>query len=136
MTPDSRLVLSFEQRSRSRLRAQLEDNRDVAVALKRGSRLFPGDILESDSGEHIVVVAAKEKVSEVQSTDHLSLARICYHLGNRHVALQIGEGFLRYLNDHVLDDMVERLGLKVIVKDDVFEPESGAYGEHAHVHSH
>ena len=130
------LILDFEQRSRSRLRANLDDDREVAVNLARGSQLLPGDVLESECGEQVTVVAALEKVSEAQCADGLLLARASYHLGNRHVALQIESGFLRYLHDHVLDGMLRQLGLEVVVKQAPFEPESGAYGSHAHIHGH
>ena len=70
-----------------------------------------------------------------------ALARAAYHLGNRHVALQIGPGWLRYCHDHVLDDMLRGLGLTVTVEQAPFEPEAGAYhadadGAHSHGHSH
>ena len=68
--------------------------------------------------------------------DPWSLARAAYHLGNRHVALQVGSGWLRYLHDHVLDDMVRGLGFEVVVEEAPFEPEAGAYGGHGHSHSH
>ena len=65
------------------------------------------------------------------------MARACYHLGNRHVALQIGEGWVRYQHDHVFDAMVTGLGLNVIVEQAPFEPEAGAYSQgHAHHHDH
>jgi urease accessory protein len=74
------------------------------------------------------VEAASERVSTVRSDDPLRLSRACYHLGNRHVALQIEPGRLRYLHDRVLDDMVRSLGLEVDTEDAPFEPEPGAYG--------
>lgn len=128
------LTLSYEQRSRSRLRARLSDNREVAVTLERGNQLLPGDVLESECGERVKIVAALENVSEVSCADTLLLAKASYHLGNRHVALQIESGFLRYMHDHVLDDMIRQLGLEVTTKQATFQPESGAYGNSAHAH--
>lgn len=130
------LTLDFEQRSRSRLRATLDDGREVAITLQRGAQLLPGDALQADSGEVVRVNAADETVSVVNCNDAHLLARACYHLGNRHVALQIAPGQIRYLHDHVLDDMLALLGLLVEVKRVTFEPESGAYGAHAHIHDH
>jgi urease accessory protein len=75
----------------------------------------------------IEIDAASETVSTVRSADHRWLARAAYHLGNRHVALQIGEGWLRYSHDHVLDQMLHGLGLAVTVEQASFEPEAGAY---------
>ncbi len=131
---DISLTLNFDARSKSRMRATLDDGNDVAIILPRGNRLRPGDLLGSVDGLVVVVKAAAEEVSMVKTDDQLLLARACYHLGNRHVALQILPSELRYLHDHVLDDMVRKLGLEVTVTDLPFEPEAGAYGDHAHVH--
>lgn len=128
------LTLNFDQRSKSRLRARLDDQTEVAIVLDRGMQLLPGDLLEAASGEIVRVRAANEPVSVVHSDDPLLLARACYHLGNRHVALQISATELRYLHDHVLDEMLALLGLQVTFKQTRFEPESGAYGAHAHIH--
>jgi urease accessory protein len=78
------------------------------------------------------IVAAPEPVSAVRTGDALRFARACYHHGNRHVALQIEQGELRYLADHVLDEMVRGLGLAVEHTERPFEPESGAYSGHGH----
>jgi urease accessory protein len=80
----------------------------------------------------IEIVAAREVVSVVTSNDPLQLARAAYHLGNRHVSVQIGPGWLRYQHDHVLDDMVRGLGLPVRQDTLPFEPEAGAYAGHSH----
>jgi urease accessory protein len=104
--------------------------------LPRGRLLRGGDHLRADSGLVIRVVAAPEHVSTAFTKDPMLLARVCYHLGNRHVALQIGDTWLRYLHDHVLDDMVEALGLKVFAEAAPFEPEAGAYDSAGHTHAH
>ena len=136
---DARLLLPFELRSRSRFRAQLVGGEEVGVMLARGQILRGGDLLLADDGRVIEVAAADETVSTVHSTEPRSLARAAYHLGNRHVALQIGDGWLRYGHDHVLDDMVRGLGIAVTVEQAPFEPEAGAYhadAERSHGHSH
>ena len=130
------LTLTFDQRARSRLRTALDDGRVAAVILDRGAQLLPGDILLAESGEVVQVQAALESLSIVRSEDTLLLARACYHLGNRHVALQVEVNELRYQHDHVLDEMIRLLGLEVEVRPAPFEPESGAYGAHAHIHGH
>jgi urease accessory protein len=140
-TADARLVLPFELRSRSRFRARLVGGEDVGVILGRGQILRGGDLLLSPDGRVIEVVAAAESVSTVHSADARALARAAYHLGNRHVALQIGVGWLRYSHDHVLDEMLHGLGLTVAVEQAPFEPEAGAYhadgaSGHAREHSH
>lgn len=139
-TADLDLVLPFQLRTKSRLRTALASGEEVGLFLERGSVLRDGDLLRADDGRVIRVVAAPETVSTVTSDDALALTRAAYHLGNRHVALQIGQGWLRYQHDHVLDDMVRGLGLDVRVEEAPFEPEAGAYGGHSilsgHSHSH
>lgn len=125
------LTLSFEQRQRSRLRVSLDDGRPAALMLPRGTVLRDGHCLRADDGSLVRIAAAEEEVSTVQCPDPHRLARACYHLGNRHVALQIGSGWLRYLRDHVLDGLVRELGLHPESGLAPFEPEAGAYA-HGH----
>ena len=134
--PQGLLILPFELRQKSRLKTTLQDGREVGLMLNRGELLRSGDCLRAEDGSIIKVEAAPETVSTALHEDKLVLARACYHLGNRHVALQIGDGWLRYLHDHVLDDMVKGLGLEVKVEEAPFEPEGGAYGGHSHSHGH
>jgi urease accessory protein len=133
--PDARLTLPFELRSKSRLRTRISTGEEAGLVLDRGTVLRGGDLLLADDGRVIEVVAANEAVSTVRAPDPWSLARAAYHLGNRHVALEVGSGWVRYLHDHVLDDMVRGLGFDVTIEDAPFEPEAGAYGGHQHSHS-
>lgn len=136
---DESMTLPFELRKKSRLRAILDSGAEAAVMLERGRILRSGDLLRASNGAIVEVRAAAEAVSTVRSRNILSLMRGAYHLGNRHVPLQVGDGFLRYQRDHVLDDMVRRLGLEVTAEMAPFEPESGAYGGgqgHSDGHSH
>lgn len=128
------LCLPFELRQRSRLRARLEDGRDVGLFLMRGSVLRDGDCLRAEDDTVIAVRAALQRVSTAYAETPLVLARACYHLGNRHVPLQIGLNWVRYECDHVLDEMVLGLGLAVACELAPFEPESGAYDGVRHVH--
>lgn len=131
------LVLPFELRQKSRLRARLASGLEVGLFLERGIVLRGGDLLLADDGTVVEVVAALETVSTVRDSEATRLARAGYHLGNRHVPVEIGSGWLRYGHDHVLDDMVRGLGLSVVVEQAPFEPEGGAYGHpHGHAHSH
>ena len=93
-------------------------------------------MLETEEGETFVVRAADEELSVAHAADPLLLTRVAYHLGNRHVALQIEPGRVSYLHDHVLDDMARRLGAAVSFRHAPFNPEAGAYGGHAGAHSH
>jgi len=134
--PVTTLTLPLEKRIRSRLRVTLDDGRAAGVFLERGQVLRDGDLLAGTDGLIVRVRAAAEAVSEVCCNDPLLLARACYHLGNRHVALQIGAGLLRYQHDHVLDEMLRGLGLRPVLREAPFEPEQGAYGGSAHGHAH
>ena len=126
------LTLPLEQRVKARQRVTLDDGREAGLFLERGETLRDGDCLASEHGERVRIIAAAEPVSTVYADNPLLLARACYHLGNRHVALQIADGWVRYQPDHVLDDMVRRLGLRVEQEQTPFEPEAGAYGHHHH----
>jgi urease accessory protein len=133
--PALQLILPFDQRAKSRLRTQLSSGEEAALLLERGTVLRGGDKLQTEDGRLVQVVAAPETVSTVTAEQAAMLARAAYHLGNRHVALQIGPGWLRYLHDHVLDDMVRGLGFQVITETAPFEPEAGAYGNGHQHHS-
>lgn len=129
------LVLPFEQRQKARQRVRLVSGAEIGIHLPRGTVLRGGDLLRCENGGMVRVVAAREPVSTVWSRDLRQLAQVAYHLGNRHVALEIGAGWVRYLEDYVLDDMVRQLGLTVIHEREPFEPEAGAYGAHSHAHA-
>lgn len=134
--PVTTLTLPLEKRIRSRLRVTLDDGSEAGVFLQRGQVLHEGDLLGSADGLIVQVRAAAEPVSEVRCDDPLLLARACYHLGNRHMPVQIGKGLLRYGHDHVLDDMLRGLGLQPTFVQAPFEPEPGAYGGSVQGHSH
>ena len=129
------LTLDFQSRQRSRLRTRLDDGREAAILLERGQVLRGGERLRANTGEVVLITAAAETLSEVRSEDARELARAAYHLGNRHIAVQVGASWLRYAHDHVLDDMLRGLGLLVGTLEAGFEPEAGAYaGAHTHTH--
>jgi len=140
-TAEGQVTLPIEQRVRSRLRVKLDDGRDAGLFLPRGTLLRGGDRLGSDDGKIVAVVAADETVTTVRCDDITLLTRAAYHLGNRHIPLQVEHGWLRYQHDHVLDDMLRQLGLTLVVEQAPFEPEAGAYqqaanGHHHHSHDH
>lgn len=130
------LTLSFERRARSRQRVTLDDGSVALLALPRGTRLRDGDRIADAAGFGVRIHAAPEPLSTAASADPATLLRAAYHLGNRHIAVQIGPGWLRYLHDHVLDAMLRAQGLEVGFAELPFEPEAGAYGpapgDHAH----
>lgn len=134
------VVLDYAQRQKHRFLAKLDGGEELAVHLPRGSVLADGDVLETEDGGGVLVRAADEDVSTAETSDVLLLTRVAYHLGNRHVALQIEPGRVSYLHDHVLDDLARRLGATVGFRRAPFFPEAGAYGhgggEHQHDHDH
>ena len=126
--PYGELVLPFDLRIRSRLRTRLASGEEAVLRTERGSVLRGGECLKSEDGRVVRVSAAAEKVLHITCADQFELTRAAYHLGNRHVAVEIGDGYLRIAADHVLGEMLLGLGAKVEDLDAPFEPESGAYG--------
>ena len=129
---DLELVMPFELRQKSRLRARLASGEEVGVFLQRGEVLRGGDYLQADDGRTIKVISQPEKVLHITCNSAQALATVAYHLGNRHVPLQVGEGWLRIADDHVLRTMLQGLGARVETREVAFEPEAGAYGGHQH----
>ena len=127
-----RLELPFESRHKSRLKAKLASGEEVAVLLPRGEILRGGDLVTASDGRVIEIIAVPEKVLHIESA---SLAKVAYHLGNRHVPVEVGEAHLRIAEDHVLEEMLRKLGATVSHVEAPFEPEAGAYaGGHQHQH--
>jgi len=133
---DETLTLPYELRQKSRLKATLDNGEDIGLMLPRGTILRGGDAIKAEDGTVIMIKAAEETVSIADINDATLFARACYHLGNRHVPLQISDNSIRYLHDHVLDDMLAGLGITTTCKQAIFEPEAGAYGGGHHHHSH
>jgi len=126
--------LVFAERERSRYRATTASGAEIGWFLPRGSVLCDGDALLCEDQRVILIRAARETLTEASTDDPLLLARAAYHLGNRHVTLQVLPGTLRFPRDHVLEAMLEGLGLSVHTVDDAFHPEAGAYAVHGHHH--
>jgi urease accessory protein len=125
---DASLALTYEMRQRTRLRTLLADGEEVALLLERGNVLRGGDCLRADDGRVLQVAAADEDLLEVCGDGAAATARIAYHLGNRHCAVEIGDGWLRFAADAVLADMVRGLGAEPRPVRAPFEPERGDYG--------
>jgi urease accessory protein len=130
------VCLPFDLRSRSRLRAMLSTGEDVAIVLPRGSVMKNGAIVATADRMLVVqVIAAPEELLEVQADDAFGLLRAAYHLGNRHVQLQVLPDCLRLPYDYVLAEMVVKMGAKATKIIAPFDPEPGAYSAGGH-HSH
>ncbi|WP_110648918.1 urease accessory protein UreE [Salinicola peritrichatus] len=135
------VTLPFELRMRGRLKATSDAGRELGLFLDRGPVLRHGALLRAESGEVVEVRAASEPVVTARVQGGLALARLCYHLGNRHVQLAIGgdnhEGWVRFPPDHVLEALAIRLGAAIERHLAPFDPEPGAYAEgHGHHHGY
>ncbi len=135
--------LDWDTRSKSRFDAHDSAGRHIAVFLPRGSVLRGGDVLVAADGSLIRVEAAPQAVLQVRACaahgTPIDLLRAAYHLGNRHVQLEVQPDLLQFEPDPVLRDMLRRLHLIVTEAHAPFEPEAGAYGEgggHRHDHAH
>jgi urease accessory protein len=128
------LALTAEERTRSRHRFETEDGQTVFLRLPRGTVLRDKDILQSETGSTLIRVIAKpEPVLNITAFAPLNLLRAAYHLGNRHVPLEITAIYLRLSPDPVLRTMLEQMGMEVEEAVLPFQPEIGAYGNN-HVH--
>jgi urease accessory protein len=128
-----RAHLPYESRSKSRLLLRLDNGEQAALVVERGRLLRNGELVALADGRMVEIVASDEPLLEAASDDPLLIAKAAYHLGNRHVAVQLLEHALRFPEDHVLADLVAGLGLTVRPLLAPFEPEGGAYG-HSHAH--
>ncbi len=138
--PIDRLLLTAEDRVRSRHPFITEGGRDVYVQLKRGTQLQGGDRLQAEDQSLIVEIVAKpEQVMAVTTKHGLDLLEAAYHLGNRHVPLEINTTHLYLLPDPVLREMLHQRGLEVVEVVRPFKPQAGAYespSQHSHDHHH
>lgn len=135
------VALAYDERKRSRLKVTLASGSEAGIFLERGDHLHGGDKLAAENGSAVVeILAAPEKLIEAIANTPLLFARAAYHLGNRHVPVQIlptaDGGTLRFQTDHVLAEMVKGLGCTVHETEAPFQPESGAYGAHGGHHHH
>ena len=129
------LPLPYEYRQKARFRTKLADGTEAGWFLEHDGRpLRGGDCLLAEDGRVVRIVAKPEDVLHVTAANAVELIRAAYHLGNRHVQLQVGDGWLRLLDDYVLADMLAQLGVNAEKIVAPFEPEAGAYGG-GHHHS-
>jgi len=134
------ILLDWDVRQKSRFDATDSSGRALGVFLPRGTVVRGGDVLVAEDGSLVAVQAAPQPVMVVTAcTEHGSpfdLTRAAYHLGNRHVPLELQRDHLKLEPDHVLADMLRQMHLDVASADAPFEPESGAYAPSGHPHSH
>ena len=135
------LTLPYAQRVLGRLKAESDAGQALGLFLDRGPVLRDGEGLRAEGGEVVRIRAAVEPVVTARIAAGLPLARLAYHLGNRHVQLALGEdgqgGYVRFPPDHVLEALAERLGAHLAHHQAPFDPEPGAYSHTAsHAHAH
>ena len=136
------LTLDWDLRQKSRFDAEDSQGRRVGVFLPRGTVVRGGDVLLTHDGSMLKVLAAPQAVLRItHCSEHGSpfdLIRAAYHLGNRHVPIELQPDHLKIEPDHVLAEMLRQMHLVVNAVREPFEPESGAYasGGHAHGHAH
>jgi len=137
------LTLDWDLRQKSRFDCEDSEGRRVGVFLPRGTLLRGGDMLVTLDGSLLRVVAAPQSLLRIthcpEQGSPFDLLRAAYHLGNRHVPIELQPDQLKIEPDHVLADMLVQMGLLVAAVEEAFEPEAGAYGEHAtmgHSHGH
>ena len=134
------VVLDWDTRQKSRFQARDSEGRELGVFLPRGSVVRGGDVLVAEDGSLIRVQAAAQPLLRITACgEHGSpfdLTRAAYHLGNRHVAIELQPDHLKIEPDHVLADMLRAMHLTVQAVEEGFEPEGGAYAAQGHDHGH
>src|SRR3984885_14630226 len=133
------VVLDYDDRHRRRVSMKGTRGLLFLLDLPDAAALRGGDALTLEDGRLVEVVAAPELLLEIRGTDPLHLARVAWHLGNRHVPTQLMAKSLRIRRDHVLEEMLRGLGTRVIEIEAPFDPEGGAYmaaAEHDHHDTH
>ena len=134
------ITLDWDVRQKSRFESTDSAGRQVGIFLQRGQVVRGGDVLVGEDGSLLKVLAAPQAVLRItHCSEHgtpFDLTRAAYHLGNRHVPIELQADHLKIEPDHVLADMLRAMHLIVHEVQDSFEPENGAYGEHGGGHHH
>ena len=137
--PADRVELDHDDRHRRRMAMTGEAGTEFLLDLPKAVALRAGDALKLEDGRLVEVVAAPEALVEIAAEDMGHLVKIAWHLGNRHLPTQLLGDRLRIRRDHVIEDMVEKLGGRIVFVNAPFDPEGGAYGHgpvHGHAHGH
>lgn len=132
--PADSVVLDYDERQRRRLAMQGINGISFLLDLPAAAGLRGGDALVLEDGRLIEVIAAPERLLEICCADPRHVARLAWHLGNRHLPTQIMPAALRIRFDHVVADMAVGLGAKVVEIEAPFDPEGGAYAAASHHH--
>src|SRR4029077_18011097 len=130
------LTLDFDDRHRRRTRLCTDHGEEILLDLPKAIAMADGDGLQLEDGSWPTVQAAAEPTIEIRHVDPVQLIRLAWHLGNRHLPTEIGNGVLRIRPDHVIEHMLEGLGAKLARGRSPFQPEGGAYMTQEHRHGH
>jgi len=138
------LTLDFDMRHRRRVTLTTAGGERILLDLPKAVAMADGDGLRLDDGRWLRVTAAPEPLAEIRCGSLHDLARIAWHLGNRHLPAEITDGAIRIRPDHVIEAMLAQLGARVVHINAPFQPEGGAYGgerarergDHGHAHPH
>ena len=130
------LTLDFDGRHRRRIRLTADQGENVLLDLPNAVAMADGDGLQLDDGRWLKIQAAPELVVEIRHQDFHQLVRLAWHLGNRHLPMEIRDQVLHIRPDHVIEDMLHRLGADLVKVQTPFQPEGAAYGDHGHDHNH
>ena len=130
------VTLAHHDRHRRRIRLTADDGIAFLLDLAEATVLRHGDGLALENGGYIEVIAAPEPLVEVRASSAALLARLAWHLGNRHLPAEIHADRILIRDDHVIVDMLKGLGAEVRAVEAPFDPEGGAYGQHNHDPSH
>ncbi len=131
-----RILVDHDFRYRRRILLHTEAGREVLLDLPQAVRLRQGDGIALEDGGVVLIVARPEKLLEIHAHDDAQLVRIAWHLGNRHLPVQLDGDRIRIRFDHVIAEMVEGLGGHVEEIEAPFDPEAGAYAPGGHHHHH
>lgn len=129
------ILIDYDRRHRRRIVLKTETGQEILLDLPQATRLRDGDGLQLQSGAIIRVRARPEPLAEIHAHSEAELIRIAWHLGNRHLPVQLLRDKIRIRQDHVIEAMVEQLGGHIDRIEAPFDPEAGAYaGGHSHNH--
>jgi urease accessory protein len=134
--PADTVVLDFDDRHRRRFAMEGVGGLNFLLDLPEAVALRTGDALKLDDGRVVEVMGAAEKLLEIRGESPEHLLRLAWHLGNRHLAVQVVGQRLRIRADHVIEAMVQGLGGQVRAIEAAFDPEGGAYAQSTHAHAH
>ena len=130
------VLLDSTERHRRRATMACVRGLEFLLDLPEAIMLRTGDAIMLDDGRLIEVLGKPEPLAEIRCGSPRELANVCWHLGNRHLPVQIFDNRVRIRRDHVIEDMVRGLGAKVALIEAAFDPEGGAYAQPEHGHEH